>query len=662
MKIASFLLLTLACVVGPACQSTRAPVPAPVAASPERFEQHVAWLADDARGGRGTGSEGLEAAARYVAAEFEAAGLVPLGDDGYLQHFEATGSRALGEGNALAIGTTQLELGTDWIPFASTATSQAQGVLVFAGYGIRDPEGGYDDYEGLDVEGKVVVVLRGGPGSTLRVGRHEDDDAEHPGDRYLDRAGAGRRMIDFTTKINTAFKAGAVGILVVNDPATYPPGSEQDVTMTYGSTRSGGVSASLPAVHMTAGAAEGVLTPLGLDLAILQDLIDFSMAPASLDTGVRAESPTWTVSVSVVAEREQVATFNVVGLLPGMDPNEVVVVGAHMDHLGDGLSSGSLAGAEGRGKIHNGADDNASGTAGLMELARLLSDMNTTLRRGVVFVAFGAEEWGLLGSEFFVENPPAPLQLEHITAMVNMDMIGRSKDGYLSVEGLGTSPGFDVLVTSAHERIGAPFAKLAVSDEVPPNSDQAPFDDADIPILSLFTGLHDDYHRPSDDTPLIDPVAGARIASLAGEFVVALAQLPERPVYTDPEVAKQALAAAAAAPAADPHAAAGDATGTAPAAPARGYSVWFGSQPDMTYTADDGLRVTGTTPDSPAQKCGLLGGDVIVSLNGQTVRNIQDYAVLLFSHQPGDTITVGVRRDGEILELKATLETKGGDS
>jgi len=652
MNVFSLLLIGLLGAAGFACVSTR---PA-LSASDQQFEEHVVWLADDARGGRGTGSEGLEAAANYIAEHFEAAGLRPLGGDGYLQRFEATGARALGSGNALMLGTSELELKSEWMPFASTATSQATAALVFAGYGIRDPEGDYDDYEGLDVDGKIVVVLRGGPGSSLRVGAEEEPaGVELPGARYLDAKGAARRKIDFTSKINTAFREGAVGILVVNDPATYPVGSEKDVPMTYGSTRSGGVSASLPAVHVSASAVQEALGPLGLDLASMQERIDEQMEPMSFDPSAHGgDLSDWTVSVSVVAEREQVPTFNVVGMLPGKNPHESVVVGAHMDHLGNGLGSGSLSGAEGRGKIHNGADDNASGTAGLLEVARLLASHQPMLRRNVVFVAFGAEEWGLLGSRYFVEHLPQPLDLNELTAMVNMDMIGRSAGGFLSVEGLGTAPGLEALVTEAHERIGAPFSRLALSDGVPPNSDHASFENVGVPIISLFTGLHDDYHRPSDDSPGVNSKAGAEIASLAGELVLTLAEIPRRPVYTDVDAEEPPVAAESEG---DPHA---EPTKAQPTQ--GGYSVWFGSQPDMTYTRDDGLRLTGTVARSPAEKCGLLGGDLIVSLDGQAVRNLQDYAVLLFSHKPGDIISLAVRRGDETLEIQATLEAKGGDS
>ena len=644
------LSLTLLATLAPAAL---APAPSdPVELSADRFAEHVTWLADDERLGRGTGNAGYRASADYVAEHFAAAGLVPGGDgDGYLQRFEAAMSRKLGDGNRLVLGGHEMTLGEDWIPFASTATSSAEGSLVFAGYGISDPDGGYDDYEGMNVQGKLVVVLRRGPGASLRVpveaaDPHGADDA--PGSRYLDPAGKGRRLIDFSSKINTAFRNGAAALLVVNDPATYPPGSTEDVPLPYGSTRSGGVSASLPAVHLSAAAGQRVLEPLGVDLAALQRRIDERMAPSSFDPAVHGGvGPEWQGAVDVVAEREKVETWNVVGILPGGAEGEDhpghLVVGAHLDHLGLALGTGSLAGAEGRGEVHNGADDNASGIAGLLEIARVLGEREERLPRPVVFVAFGAEELGLLGSRHYVEEPRLPV--DDMWAMVNMDMIGRSAGGFLSVEGLGTSPGFRGLVEEIHQDHGSPFSGLALSDPVPGNSDQASFSAAGVPVVSFFTGLHDDYHRPSDDVADVNAAGGARVAGLAGELLVRLAALAERPEFVEPRPE--------------------DTRATAKPEEGReikGYGVWFGSVPDMTYTKDDGVRVSDARAGSPAEKCGLQKGDVIVGLGDQTVRNLEDYAVLLFSRRPGETITVKVRRDDEILELEATLESKGGDS
>jgi hypothetical protein len=677
-RLAPLLLVAL---IG--CATPRQP--APVEVSPDRFLEDVSWLADDARGGRGTGTADLERAAAFVAHSFELSGLEPGGDDGsWLQHFGAPGSRTLGEGNALNLAGVELALGEDWMPFGSTATSEAAGELVFAGYGISDPEGGYDDYAGLDVKGKLVVVLRRGPGAS----QHESGGMSNPhgasphaggthdaeagtagsnphgtnalggspaaGNRYLDPSGKARRMIDFSHKINTAFKAGAAAVFVVNDPASYPSGSEKDVTRRYGSMRSTGVSASLPAVHLTARAGIQALAGLGLDLEAVQSQIDSRLEPASraLQGGE--------ARVVVVAERRDVATANVVGWIPGADPalaHEYVVVGAHMDHLGRGERSGSLAGDAGVGEIHNGADDNASGTAAVMELARSLSASREFLPRSVVFVTFSAEEWGLLGSRHYVDHPTWPL--EHCVAMINMDMIGRSDGGFLSVEGMGTSPGFRALVEATHKRMGSPL-KLSLGDQVPGNSDHAAFAEREVPIISLFTGLHDDYHRPSDDTEKINAEAGATIASLAGDLAIALARSRVRPVYTEPESPQ------AAAPA-NPHGEPGDTSGDKSEGKGEkkavsGYSIWFGSVPDMTYTQDDGLRISGTRAGSPAEKAGLAAGDLIIALDGQTVRNLNDYAVLLFSHAPGDVILVTIRRESEELELKATLEAKGGDS
>jgi len=640
-----------------------APAPAAPAVSAERFLEHVRWLADDERLGRGTGNSGYRAAADYMAERFAEAGLLPGGDDGsYLQRFDAPMARKLGDGNRLALGGHELELETDWIPFASTASGSASGTLVFAGYGIRDEEGGYDDYSGLDVRGKIVLVLRRGPGASLQratvvapgdvavaaeavSGERAADDL--PGSRYLDSAGPARRLIDFTAKINTAFKQGAAGLIVVNDPATYPPGSAEDVTLAYGSSHAGGVSASLPAVHMRAGAAQSLLEPLGVDLADLQRHIDAQMAPSSFDPATHGSvGPEWQVELKIVAEREQVETWNVVGILRGQgddsDRSGHLLVGAHLDHLGLAHGSGSLAGDGGRGQVHNGADDNASGSAGLLEIARVLAAAPEPLPKPVVFVAFGAEELGLLGSQYYVEHPA--LALEDLWAMVNMDMIGRSAEGFLSVEGLGTSPHLRDLVGAAHTAIGAPFA-LTLSDPVPGNSDQASFAAASVPVVSFFTGLHDDYHRPSDDTDKIAAEAGAQVAGMAAALLVGLAELPERPEFVEPDVPQHETQVK-----------------PEPGREVKGYGVYFGSVPDMTYSRDDGVRVSDARAGSPAEACGLKKGDIIVGLAGQAIRNLEDYSVLLFSRRPGETIEIEVLRDGERLTLQATLQAKGGDS
>ena len=600
--------------------------------SSSRFALNVAWLSDDARAGRGTGSEGYDAAGRYVAAAFTAAGARPAGDDGgWRQEFSALGSRELFDGNRLRLLGSDYALADEWMPFQTAASCDVTGTLVFAGYGITDEESGYDDYAGLDVDGRIVVVLRRSPRAWEADGGGE---AEGP---FHTPAWVNHRL--FVTKINTAYKHGAAALIVINDPRSYPPGSEKDVTMPYASIGMTGVGASLPAVHMTAAAGARLFTNLGYELAGLQAGIDDNGAPDSLEFR-DAEA-----RLVIATGRREVPTFNVVGLVPGDgSTREYVVVGAHLDHLGLGDRS-SRGGAEAQGRIHNGADDNASGTSGLIEVAHALQARRGELKRDVYLIAFGAEEWGLLGSAHWAAAPARPLV--DCAAMINMDMIGRSVEGYVAVEGVGSAEGFTELVVAAHDArvaAGAPALDLNLADKASANSDHASFYDRGVPVLSLFTGLHDEYHMPEDDAGLVNAEGGAAIAGLAAELAARLSAAAVRPVFVPP-----------AAPS-DPG---GHGTPEGET-DIQAYRVSFGSRPDMTYQAEDGVRLSGTREGSPAHRAGLQRGDVIVALDGKPIRNLNDYAVLLFSRKPGDTIEVTLRRAGREVKVTAVLEGAGG--
>jgi membrane-associated protease RseP (regulator of RpoE activity) len=312
-----------------------------------------------------------------------------------------------------------------------------------------------------------------------------------------------------------------------------------------------------------------------------------------------------------------------------------------MDHVGLGLRTGSRGGPAAQGEIHNGADDNASGTAGLIEIAHLLGARADECQRSIIFVAFSGEEWGLLGSQHFVQTPPRPMD---VVAMINMDMIGRSTDGYVNVEGMATSPGFADLATAVHADVGGEL-NMNLADRPASNSDHHSFFVAEIPVIGFFTGLHDDYHMPSDDTDKINAESGALIATMAGEMAIRLAAADERPAFTAP---------------AGPASAHGSAASSA--STGSGYRVVFGTSPDMGYQKEDGVRISGVREGTPAAEAGVKTGDVIIAMDGKAIRNLQDYAVLLFAHEPGDKIQVTVRRDGEEVDLEATLTGKAGDS
>lgn len=621
----------------------------------KRYQAHVEWMAADERKGRQTGSEELFATADYIVEHFKTAGLVPGGDDGgWHQHFTVMGRRRLLDGNRLTLGGAALELNKDWSPFQSAVSLEVEAPLVFAGYGIQDEEGGWDDYDGLDVEGAVVVVLRKGP-------RNTTEDSPWAGEK--------RRHMSFAMKINAAYRAGAAALLVVNDPAETSPGSDDDTILIFAPVSGMGPSASLPAAHLTAGAAIPLLKEMGLDLVAAQAEMDETYAPV---TGPIEDGK---ATVVIRSERPEIDTINVVGVLQtvegdeGADEREYVVMGAHMDHVGMGLQGSSLGGDEARGQIHNGADDNASGTAGLIEAAYRLGGMAERPLRDIVFVAFSGEEWGLLGSRFFVEEPYRPL--EQLAAMVNMDMIGRGVDGKASVSGLGSSTGFTELVEQTHAdlRLGL---DLDLGDTAGGNSDHAPFAEKGVPIIVMFTGLHEDYHRPGDDAHLIESESGAKIATLASELAWHVSRTAERPAFSAPPARQRGqLRQRSGGPREqgqrrgpgqrggeaeegdedDPH---------GEEAPA-GYQVVLGTVPDMAYQEEDGVRLAIVREGTPAEAAGLLEGDVVVALDGTEVRNLQDYAVLLFAHKPGETIKITARRGEDLLEVEAVLESRGSD-
>ena len=633
VSLASLLALPLVAAAFTACSSTPA---ADARVSSQTYLADVAWLADDARQGRDTDSPELRQTADWVAEHFDEAGLEPLGDDGgWLQHFTVKGQRRLLDGNTLRLGDEALELRREWIPLQTAMSAEVEGDVVFAGYGISDPDGGYDDYAGLDVKDKLVLVLRRGPNSGVEGSRYSQN-------------GPGGSHISFATKVNAAFRHGAQALLVVNGPSDFEPGTRADRPMRYGSLGAD-TTASLPAAQLSAQSALAILSAHGLDLAAAQKALDESLKPQSRPlAGLSA-------ALTIAAEEEQIETVNVLGLLPGNDPelaNEYVLVGAHMDHVGLGLHAGSRGGSEARGQVHNGADDNASGTAGTIEAARLLAADPEGLRRSIVFATWSGEEWGLLGSQHYVEHPALPLA--HCVAVINMDMIGRSKDGYVSIEGVGTSPGFKDLVVDTQLALGLGL-DVSLADRPADNSDQASFFAKDIPVLNFFTGLHDDYHMPSDDVDKINADAGAKIATLAGRVAQKLAAADARPVFTPLAPPADAVASAHTSPPA-PGAATRDGAAPVP------YRVVLGTSPDMGYQKDDGVRISSVRPGTPAEKAGLLKGDLIVAFDGVDVRTLQDYATLLFSHKPGDQVVVTVIRGEQTLDLTATLEGKAGDA
>jgi Peptidase family M28/PDZ domain len=323
---------------------------------------------------------------------------------------------------------------------------------------------------------------------------------------------------------------------------------------------------------------------------------------------------------------------NVIGLLPGHDPNlrnEAVIVGAHYDHLGLG-GFGSLD-PDSTGKVHNGADDNASGAAMLIQIAARLAQAPPA--RTVLFIAFSGEELGLLGSAYYVKQPVYPLSTT--SAMFNLDMVGRLRNGRLIVYGTRTAKEFPALLDSLNWHAG--FDLKAQGDGYGP-SDQSSFYAAGLPVLHIFTDLHDDYHRTTDDWQKIDPEGFRRVSNFTVGLVTAIANRPTRltPVEATPP---------------------SHAMGTTTGAPA--YGTYLGTIPDMTDNPG-GVRLLGVRAGSPAEKAGLRGDDIITRIGEMEIPDLQAMTDALRSHQPGDTVSIVLRRGDKVTTVRATLGTRGG--
>jgi hypothetical protein len=474
--------------------------------APDRFLSHVRWLAADELGGRGNGLDGLERAGTYVREQFRAAGLTGAFAGGFDQTFEAEVRIDPPADTALLVSTggdrQALALGRDFYPLSvlerapSSAPPAAEQVaLVFAGYGISAPSLGYDDFADVDVRGAAVLVLTHEP--------QEHDARSVFGGRDL------TPMAAVSQKAREARERGARLLMLVEDPSHVDDRATRPTWWTDPQTDTMG----LPVLRVARDRL-GAAIP-GLDLASAAGIIDRTLRPQSR----RLES----VRVSYVEHRAQFMARlrNVVGVLRGSDPalaREAVVVGAHYDHIGPG---GALSEApEATGQVHNGADDNASGVAAVIEMAGAAVRSRARFRRSIVFAAFAGEELGLRGSSQYVLDPPIALGLTR--AMVNLDMVGRAR-GHVMVGAFG--PRLPLAVPARLR----PWTSLLVQDFARGGyeadaSDVAPFVRAGVPAIAFFTGFHADYHRPSDDWAAVDADGGAAIAALALRLVEELSR------------------------------------------------------------------------------------------------------------------------------------------
>ncbi len=639
IKVRPFSLLLVAALAA----TVLAQQPSAGTPSINRLQQIIAYLASDALEGRRTGTPGANDAAHYIAGEFSLLGLRPgmqmagpartRGEvrARYLQPFPYVASVELGKNNLLMNDPHRRDdwapfpVGTDWMPLGFSSNGAIQGgEVVFAGYGISSAELKYSDYAVSNVNDRIAVVFDGTP------------DGDNPHGQFVSAG-----QVRF--KAAAARAAGARALLIIAN-------EDKLSDSRYSHLRYDNAGeAGIPIAAISRQSAARILG----DLAALEKSADARTAAAS-NRSTRGHNLNLVIDVI----RRESPSFNVIGILPGNDPKlkgETIVIGAHYDHLGlGGEGSGSLSARPG---IHHGADDNASGVAGLLELARMLTSQNPKPRRTIVFIAFSGEEEGLIGSNYYVNHPIVPLA--NTVAMINMDMIGRLKGNKLIIGGIGTASEWRAEVDSANlvrtnaqgagtvqlpgvnlniavatgTNLGTPvnldYSKfdLTLNEDGYGPSDHSSFYSKQVPVLFFWTGNHEDYHKPSDTADKINYEGEARVVSFVERIVRDIDKSDKRPTYT---VAKS------------------DSQGRS-----MGFRVYLGTIPNYADT-NDGLKLDGVRDDSPASKAGLKAGDKIVKLAGREVKNVYDYTYVLGEMKAGQEYEVEVVRGSERLTLKIT--------
>ncbi len=588
-------------------------------ASVARIKKDLYYLAGDECNGRGVGTPGNDKAADYIAQNFRDAGLAPATKDGsYFQPFKIGGRTKLGAPIKLTLttGTTPKELAypDDFSPTGLTTTGKLTGELAFVGYGLFIPKLKYDDFAGIDLKGKTAIILR----KTPLVG---SKDNPFEAEEFANSPA-------LLTKADEAIKRGATAIVFVSDRSVGTDDPLMDFRRNLFDN-----NVAVPVVHIKRTLLAVILKSNDVDLAAWEKSVDEARAPKSMLL------PKAKLVGEITVIRPSIECKNVVGVLPGSGPlaEETVVVGAHYDHLGTDLE-GSLGGLAARGQVHFGADDNASGTTGIIELARRMASMKNRIGRRIVFIAFSAEEKGLYGSKHYANNPLFPL--ENTVFMLNMDMIGRSsavdaegvKKDRLVVNGTGTGEGFDALIEDANKPYNFKLYKVATGTGP---SDHDSFYRKKVPVLFLYTGTHRDYHRPSDTPDKINYDAMNKVIDMVEGLTVHFASTITKPKFLTVRGGW-----------ADP-------TDDNPHAGATIRAPKLGVMPDYPYDEENkGMRVENTSPGGAAEKGGMLAGDILIEINGKPIKNTREYMSAMGGQKPGIELPVTVLRDGKKTILK----------
>ena len=552
---------------------------------PNEIMDHIRYLSDDERKGRYPGTMESRDIISYIIKQFRSYGIRPgVSKKSYTQSFDLTDELELGENNFMVLNGDTLVLESDYIPLWFSGKGPVSAPVVFAGYGfnINEHNTNWDDYSNIDARGKWVLVMRNNPTRDVRhpiYGPHST----------------------FYKKMLVAKDNGAAGIIYISQkedstlfPFKYIP--------EYGNS-------GIPAIHIDNVVADKLLKESGWNRERLQKKMNEKLSP------FRLKLENISVSANVDIKEIKIRAANIIGELRSGHReyrDEYIVIGAHFDHLGlGGPGSGSLK--PGNMAIHNGADDNASGVAGLLELAHLLKSQTSRLKRSILFIAFDAEEKGLIGSKYFVENPT--IDLEKITTMINLDMIGRL-DSVLYVGGVGSSIFFSHVLDTLEKE-----TSLIINRSIGGygRSDHVSFYNNDIPVLFFFSGSHEHYHTPDDDWRLINLKGETEILKLIHKLVYKLSRVKERPVFQNSGLKNERMTSVS-------------------LRVTLGLMPHYGSQ-------ENGLKIEAITKKSgPAAKAGIKKGDIIKSINGKSVSDIYEYMDRLRDLRPGMTIPIEIRR------------------
>jgi len=609
------------------------------------YNDHLTFLADPFCAGRLPGTQGMEVAKQYVQYYFEQTGLEPgfhldlsendtkaaeTSADAAQEKFAAwrqpfplgSSTEIIVEQMAYQANSTKrsLKAGEDFKVLTYGGSGEVEAPITFVGYSIVEGDDGYTNYDDeTDLTGRIAMMFRFEP-------MNEDGGSQWSERRWTRRAG-------FHNKISNAVERGAAGVVVVNPPGTNDERAESVNTGGGGRSRF-----DVPVALMSIEAGEAFMQAADPDGRSLMELRRYAD-----EGGPAFEFDNAKINLNVEIESEAQMAENVGGLLRGRGAlaDEFIVIGAHLDHLGDG-QFGSRAGADGAGKLHPGADDNASGSAGILviadKLARAYRELpEETDLRSILFIAFSGEESGLNGSRYYVRNPVVPL--EQHALMMNFDMIGRIKDRRLSVSGATTATGMEEFLDPIFE---ASELEVVRGSGTGGGSDHAAFYRAEVPVLfAIIADFHGDYHTPEDQSWKINRADAVRACNLWTEIALACAQRPEFFKFADPDADDDE----------------GDeADEDEEARPARPeIKVRFGIVPDYNASGG-GVHIDDVTADSSADLAGVRPGDRLIKWNDQEIEDMGAWMRMLAEHEPGDEVRITVEREETKVVLKVTLQ------